>query len=712
MLTCTEQDRLLPSSGSVGSEDRPRVRRAAVLVASGFIGLTLLISARRGAFTHDPAYSADTALAKDRESSASADDAVSNEDTATDNAHDTSRSAYIRDVSVVCGSRNMALGCNLTVEWDGELASDTTASVRYQPLDETSLPALWTSPKVLDSGASSVSFEVFRLRPLTRYEYSIFFGKQSASGSKPEMPSMRQDRDAADHVATDSRRGLLNVYSFSYSYDLVESKQGDDESLCGSALSVFDGTFVVGRTGVPAFDAAQGRMSTQVSEFGGGGLASWEVATMSYSTDHGSSKNDSWAGLVTVDAEGFIVWYAQMREHIHSEFMQVGPFDQVGGSHMAYGVWFTERGGFPSPDLDDNNYNGTLFGILIEVDEWGEIYHEMHMECTSPEDMNAVTMHELRAISSTSVLVSGFGMHPVGDFDVGSQHYEDMWIASGTLSLWNPENGTVSQVLDLWAPLNPKFTGEHSCFGCTSVVALCDYAEEHLNTIDYMHISSASPGLDDNYLVTLRNLNLVASLNATTGDVDWLLSSAIDLSSHYFQFAFAHDDDAFYYPHHVSQIASSDPLISRVLLMDNGIGRPDGKNFTRAVEYALNSSSGIAQIVWQFEYPMNMSAHTLALHNFKDIEKHDIQSAIGNSVSLLSNGHYVVGFTDLVDVSDDDNAASPVRMDTLIFDVNKKGGLHSAHRIQGDSVWGEGSYRVIPHSSTAGESATCPLLSL
>jgi hypothetical protein len=219
-----------------------------------------------------------------------------------------------------------------------------------------------------------------------------------------------------------------------------------------------------------------------------------------------------------------------------------------------------------------------------------------------------------------------------------------------------------------------------------------------------MHISSAALGTDGNFVVSLRNLNMIASLNATHPyAVQWLACGDPALETHYPVYRFASAEDAFYFPHHVSQLGSG-----RVLVMDNGVARPGGANYTRAVEYTLDTRTMTANLTWQFEYPLNTSAHTLSTRSVKDVEKADVQSAIGNSVTKMRNGHYLVAFTDEEVANDDDAAASATRSDSLLFDVTEHGRLHAALVVKGDSIWAEGAYRVVPFESVYGEKATCP----
>ena len=107
---------------------------------------------------------------------------------------------------------------------------------------------------------------------------------------------------------------------------------------------------------------------------------------------------------------------------------------------------------------------------------------------------------------------------------------------------------------------------------------------------------------------------------------------------------------------------------------------------------------------------LNTSTHTLSKHMQVEVENQDALSSIGNSVTRMPNGHYLVGFTDLLaDTSADDQWSENPRTDMIMFDVGKSGKMHSAIKFQGVSIWGEGTYRSIPYPSIYGESNTCPL---
>jgi len=62
--------------------------------------------------------------------------------------------------------------------------------------------------------------------------------------------------------------------------------------------------------------------------------------------------------------------------------------------------------------------------------------------------------------------------------------------------------------------------------------------------LDWAHVSSVAVGVENNYLVTLRNLNTVVSLRRD-GDAAllWTLSSSLDSRS---DFDFAREEEKFY----------------------------------------------------------------------------------------------------------------------------------------------------------------------
>ena len=106
-----------------------------------------------------------------------------------------------------------------------------------------------------------------------------------------------------------------------------------------------------------------------------------------------------------------------------------------------------------------------------------------------------------------------------------------------------------------------------------------------------MHQSSCAASAADGattVLSSLRNLNAVIASDVESGEVAWVLASDPSLNTSYKTYAFAHEQEKFYYPHMVSQLPDG-----HVLLVDDGNNRPgcargsEGSCYSRAVEYAL-----------------------------------------------------------------------------------------------------------------------------
>jgi hypothetical protein len=173
------------------------------------------------------------------------------------------------------------------------------------------LPDLYTAKVRVNasSSGSSVSVGIFRLRPRTDYQFWVY----------AQAPSDQVDDFIAAAPSDDAVDDDFSVANAVHSADAALAQQ----SVCGNATRVWNGTFAVQETGVPAFDVERGRLAARLD---GGGRPTWDIATLVYSTDAGGGTPTSkWAGLVSLDAEGFVVWYTQVADELNSKYMQVRP---------------------------------------------------------------------------------------------------------------------------------------------------------------------------------------------------------------------------------------------------------------------------------------------------------------------------------------------------------------------------------------------------
>jgi hypothetical protein len=105
---------------------------------------------------------------------------------------------------------------------------------------------------------------------------------------------------------------------------------------------------------------------------------------------------------------------------------------------------------------------------------------------------------------------------------------------------------------------------------------------------DWTHANTVSLGPRGNVLVTFRYLDQIVSLSPDLQRVEWKLGGPGST------FRIPEAADRFYGPHTASELADN-----HVLLFDNGNLRPEGE-WSRAVEYQLDSTTMTARKVWEF----------------------------------------------------------------------------------------------------------------
>ena len=103
-----------------------------------------------------------------------------------------------------------------------------------------------------------------------------------------------------------------------------------------------------------------------------------------------------------------------------------------------------------------------------------------------------------------------------------------------------------------------------------------------------------------------------------------------------------------------------------------------------------------AKVVWEFEYPLNASvAGGLVGEEFSDEFNYD-----GGSVTKLSNGRYIVGFS---------NLKFTYGLKVHVYEVDARGVVLARIALpEYPTFSGSGAYRKIPCSSVAGECYDSP----
>jgi hypothetical protein len=104
---------------------------------------------------------------------------------------------------------------------------------------------------------------------------------------------------------------------------------------------------------------------------------------------------------------------------------------------------------------------------------------------------------------------------------------------------------------------------------------------------NWMHANSIMIGPRNNIVISARNTDEVFSIAPDFKSIEWRLNGPNPT----LQMPVA---DKFYSQHSAIEVAPN-----RILLMDNGLGRPSGE-WTRVAEYAIDPVAKTAAIVWQY----------------------------------------------------------------------------------------------------------------
>ena len=218
-------------------------------------------------------------------------------------------------------------------------------------------------------------------------------------------------------------------------------------------------------------------------------------------------------------------------------------------------------------------------------------------------DLRQFTMHEMRleptesSANDPALIVTGYAVHEDNvHYTANGEDYAASNLVSGTVWRWRPaaarardDDGAsqLEKLVDLADFITPATTGLSNVGNGNQAVRVDCPGGPSWDGVDYMHQSSCGPGVGGDLVSSLRNLNAVVSLKADGSGVNWILSSDPALNTTYRSFKFEHDNERFYYPHHVSQLPTG-----HILLMDDGLGRPgcmagsESECYNRAIECA------------------------------------------------------------------------------------------------------------------------------
>ena len=267
-------------------------------------------------------------------------------------------------------------------------------------------------------------------------------------------------------------------------------------------------------------------------------------------------------GLVTVDADGYIVWYHEMPYHAG-----------WGTQETAYSVYEWVPDSFNVVVMRAvKNYQSLtppVNSYLYEITPAGEVVHSYDAACTGM-DATAFNQfsHECRvdtSVSSFPILTftrtvrSNWGDwrslsaldSSLADEYRGKNGNGTVPFLSEKLVVWQRENNTLVEELDLFDYINPTDDAlEGSAYALTDFG--CGDADSMIYGLDWTHASSAAAGNSGNFLISLRNLNAILSFRRDSEGgkhkVQWVIASELDFgATHgYQQFALEREKDRFY----------------------------------------------------------------------------------------------------------------------------------------------------------------------
>ena len=117
------------------------------------------------------------------------------------------------------------------------------------------------------------------------------------------------------------------------------------------------------------------------------------------------------------------------------------------------------------------------------------------------------------------------------------------------------------------------------------------YSDLSLAYIDFVHLNSIAVDFDEHIIASARDMNEITKINRQTGEIIWRFGGRNN------QFDFVNDTTQFFMQHDVRPVPG---VPGHYTLFDNGRGRHP--EYSRAVEYKLDTLDMTAERVWQFRH--------------------------------------------------------------------------------------------------------------
>ncbi|MBN1781861.1 aryl-sulfate sulfotransferase [bacterium] len=136
---------------------------------------------------------------------------------------------------------------------------------------------------------------------------------------------------------------------------------------------------------------------------------------------------------------------------------------------------------------------------------------------------------------------------------------------------------------------------EWICFDYLNIVD-AETIDKKASKIDYLHMNSLAVDYDGHIIASIRHLNEVIKINRQTGDIIWRLGGVHN------QFDFVNDDDRISYQHDARPVPGHPDSYT---VLDNG--NTHHPQFSRAVEFRLDTEKMTATRVWEYRLPKGVA---------------------------------------------------------------------------------------------------------
>lgn len=316
--------------------------------------------------------------------------------------------------------------------------------------------------------------------------------------------------------------------------------------------------------------------------------------------------------MFIIDKDSEIVWYYLNKTIENHKPLMILGISQKENYNLTFNLgspfdYCCIREITPTGKIVDNLPSGPVDGVS----------HRDHLILNN--DRILYSAYEYRKVDDTNI--SGNSDVPVAGFslriwDQTSGITTEVWNSFDSIGIENRHRWT--EILDQWPPsgfYNRKLS-----------------VPELIKHVPWTSANSIQKADNGNYIISIPDLNQIISISEDFKQIFWRLGGENS------DFRFEDETNKFYHQHTAQQLPNGN-----ILLFDNGQNRPDeeGGNYSRAIEFTMNTYDRIANKVWEY------------------VPEPKIYAPNRSSAYRLNNGNTLINFVNnprtIVEVDDNGN---------------------------------------------------------